>query len=127
MLMVTPHLWAGHLSEQYARRWLRNKGLQLIVANYGCKRGELDLVMLDKGCLVIVEVRYRKSTAFGGPLASISRQKRQRISRATMDFLKHHPQYHQHPLRFDALTLTGPLDSPEVTWRRRAFDGEDLR
>jgi putative endonuclease len=127
MLMVTPHLWAGHLSEQYARNWLGKQGLKLVIANYRCKLGELDLVMLHKGCLVVVEVRYRKSAAFGGGLESITRQKRLRISRATADFLKHHPQFRQHPLRFDALALTGPLNAPEVTWRQRAFDGEALR
>ena len=125
MLMITPHLWAGHLSEQFARHWLSRQGLKLLTNNYRCKLGELDLVMLEKQCLVIVEVQYRKSDAYGGALESISREKRRRISRATTDFLKHRPQYRHRPLRFDALTLTKPFSALKVTWRRRAFGGED--
>ena len=44
-----------------ARRICKQAGLQLVLRNFRCKRGEIDLVMLDGATLVLVEVRYRSS------------------------------------------------------------------
>jgi Holliday junction resolvase-like predicted endonuclease len=40
---------------------LQQQGLRLLAQNWLCKRGELDLVMLDGDTVVFVEVRYRKT------------------------------------------------------------------
>ena len=123
--MVAPHLWAGRQSERFACRWLVRHGLKLITGNYQCRTGELDLIMDDGGSLAIVEVRYRRSLAYGGALASVSPAKRKRIMQATQDFIHHHPAYRHWALRFDVLALTGSLRAPEITWRQRAFTADN--
>ncbi len=120
--MTARHLRSGAAGEQLARAWLEGRGLQTITANFRCRTGELDLVMLDAECIVIVEVRYRASASHGGPLHSINLRKRQRILRATRRFVQLHPWCRNHPLRFDVLALTGDLQAPDVCWQQRAFD-----
>ncbi len=81
--------------------------------------------MDDSGSLAIIEVRYRRSYAYGGALASVSPTKRKRIMQATQDFIHNHPEYRHWPLRFDVLSLTGSLRAPEITWCQRAFAADN--
>ena len=124
--MTAPHLRAGQDAEHIASRWLRRRGLKQIANNYRCKAGEIDLVMLDGDCLVIVEVRYRRSHGYGGALNSVSAKKQQRIAAATMSYLQTYRQFKHHALRFDILALTGNLNKPAIEWHQRAFNAEDL-
>lgn len=122
--MTARHLQRGDNAEKLARLWLEQRGLKCLAANFRCKAGELDLVMLDQECLVVVEVRYRINASRGGPLASISQAKQQKICRATQFFLRCHPSLTRHPLRFDAVAVSGPPDAMTVDWCKRAFDAE---
>ncbi len=56
------HLQSGKDAERQALEHLQHQGLRLLAQNWSCKRGELDLVMLDGDTVVFVEVRYRKNT-----------------------------------------------------------------
>lgn len=123
--MVARHLQHGSAGERLARDWLEARGLQHVQSNFRCKMGELDLIMLDAGCLVIVEVRYRASNSHGGPLLSITRHKRQKLFRATRLYLQRHKALARLPIRFDVLALSGPLHAPVIDWRKRAFCADD--
>lgn len=120
--MKAAHLRSGTAAERFARQWLCSQGLKCIESNFRCKAGELDLILIDRDCLVIAEVRYRSSDSHGGALASVTRPKQRRIIRATLFWLKAHPALVAMPLRFDVLALDGPLHSLQVTWCKRAFD-----
>ena len=120
--MTAPHLHTGRKSEEFARTWLKSKGLSHICSNFSCRFGELDLVMLDQGCLVIVEVRYRRSPDYGGALMSVTATKQMRIARATECFRQQHRQFRNSPLRFDVLALSGPPAKPEIEWCKNAFN-----
>lgn len=65
----------GSQAEQLALNYLQQQGLTLITQNYHSRRGEIDLIMLDENTLVFVEVRYRKSAAYGSALESVNSQK----------------------------------------------------
>ena len=56
--------------ERQAEKYLQQQGLNLILRNYQCKVGEIDLIMRDQKTLVFVEVRYRRSNHYGGAHAS---------------------------------------------------------
>ncbi|HAI35710.1 MAG TPA: YraN family protein, partial [Alcanivorax sp.] len=49
----------GQRAEHRARRWLEQRGLVPVIANYQCRLGEVDLIMDDGETLVFVEVRWR--------------------------------------------------------------------
>ena len=106
----------GAAAEQLASDYLQKRGLKLIDANVACVQGEIDLVMQDDKTLVFVEVRWRKSTAYGGALTSITPNKLRKLNTACEMFLQHHPQWRNAPCRIDAVLLQGDLAQPEVTW-----------
>jgi putative endonuclease len=51
-------------------------------------RDEIDIVARDGSTLVFVEVKTRKSEAFGRPAAAVDRRKRQTTSRAAVRYLR---------------------------------------
>lgn len=103
------HLQSGQAAEDKAAQWLQAAGLKIITRNYktpGRGGGEIDLIAQDGDTLVFVEVRQRKSTAYGGAAASISPSKQQRWRYAAQVYLQ---QFGNHPpdCRFDAVLFEG--------------------
>ncbi|UYK66042.1 YraN family protein [Xanthomonas sacchari] len=122
--METERRRRGNAVEAAARAELERAGLRLIAANVAFRGGELDLVMQQAQSLVFVEVRYRRSTAFGGGAASVDLRKRRRLLLAAQLFLAAHPQYANWPCRFDVV-VEAEGDPPRLTWLRDAFRAED--
>jgi putative endonuclease len=121
------HLESGQLAESSARRFLQKQGLRLLASNYRCRYGELDLIMSDREILVVIEIRYRRHTNFMLPAESITRAKRQRIARATLHFMQHNTSHRSRPVRFDVLSVSGPITRPTMDWIPGAFTTEDLQ
>lgn len=96
----------GTAYEQLAAEYLEQQGLQLILSNYHCRLGEIDLIMKDKDSLVFVEVRYRLSSNFVSPVVSINAAKQQKLLRTAMVFLKHHKLSDKVPCRIDLVGIT---------------------
>ena len=114
---------AGHAAETQALEYLQGQGLRLLAQNWRCKRGELDLVMLDADTVVFVEVRYRLHAAFGGALASIDGRKQKRLVHAASLFLLKEPQWGNHPCRFDVVALQGSHHAGKpLQWLKNAFE-----
>lgn len=105
----------GQEAEDLAAGYLQGQGLKLVTRNYRCRMGEIDLVMNDRGTLVFVEVRMRKSGYFGGAGASITAHKQSKLIRAAQHYLQQ--QAFQPPCRFDALLL----DGGKMEWIKDAF------
>src|SRR5580700_3043097 len=95
----------GARAEQIALEYLQGQGLTILERNYRRRLGEIDLVALDQGVLVIAEVRTRSSAAYGGAAASVSRIKQRRIIRAAAQLLQQHRDYAALPVRFDVLIV----------------------
>lgn len=108
----------GDHFEGAALSFLQARGLRLVRANFLCRHGEIDLVMRDGDILVFVEVRFRRSAAFGGALGSVTAAKRRRLISAAHLWLGWHPQDAHRPCRFDVLAFEGE----SVEWVRAAFD-----
>lgn len=118
--MTTPQQ-RGREAEEKALHYLQQQGLQLLVRNWRCRGGELDLVMLEKTTVVFVEVRYRQRALWGSALESITPTKQQRLIRAAQQFLQQHPRWAQHPCRFDVVALLPEGHSPPLHWLCNAF------
>lgn len=108
----------GAEAETAALRWLEAKGLKLLARNVRYAVGELDLVMLHREILVIVEVRSRRRLGFASAAESVDRRKQQRILRATQLFLAERRQHAERNLRFDVFTF----DDAQPQWLQNAFD-----
>ncbi|WP_095106059.1 YraN family protein [Pseudomonas sp. Irchel 3E20] len=117
------HQQDGRDAENHALRHLQQQGLRLLAQNWLCKRGELDLVMLDGDTVVFVEVRYRKNTQWGGALGSIDERKRQKLILAAQYFLQSESRWADHPCRFDVVAIDSTTGSaPALNWLQNAFD-----
>jgi len=101
----------GEAAEDRALNFLQRFGLRLVERNWRCRGGELDLVMREGATWVFVEVRQRRSMAYGGALASITPAKCRRLRLAAQLFLQQQG-LAQVPCRFDAVVLQGD-SSPE--------------
>lgn len=110
------HLIRGEQSEQLAQQYLIKQGLQAVEKNYHCKHGELDLIMRDQETIVIIEVRYRKSSKFGGAEESITPTKQSRIIATTQHYLLVNKI--KRAIRFDVIAMSG---NNEINWIQNAF------
>jgi putative endonuclease len=106
----------GARAESVAQQHLLEHGLKLVNANVACAQGEIDLIMLDGETLVFVEVRWRKSQAYGGAAVSVTPHKLAKLMRACEMFLQHEPVWRQYPCRVDVLALQGDLNAPTIEW-----------
>lgn len=112
----------GKLGEDKALAYLTKQGLKLVLRNFNCKVGEIDLIMRDKEYLVFIEVRQRLSNLYGGGIESITHQKRQKIMRTSDFYLLKHKIYDKFPLRFDIVSIDGK--SSDITWIKDAFGAD---
>lgn len=112
----------GFQAERAAAAYLREQGLSIREANFSCRAGEIDLIALDRDCLVFVEVRARQHDALVDGAASISVRKKQRLIRAARFFL------HRHGLddcfcRFDVIAVSLEAGGQQTfQWIRNAFE-----
>jgi putative endonuclease len=114
---------SGKDAELQALKYLQQQGLRLLAQNWLCKRGELDLVMLDGDTVVFVEVRYRKHAQWGGALASIDGRKRQKLILAAQFFLQKEHRWADYPCRFDVVAIESTPSGPaDPNWLKDAFD-----
>jgi len=113
----------GRQTEELAARHLERCGVRLIARNFRCRGGELDLIGLEDGMLLFVEVRQRARTDFGGALASVDARKQRRLRRAAEYFRLCHPEWRRHRARFDVIALDGPPGegTSRLVWVRDAF------
>lgn len=115
----------GAVVEAAARQYLIDAGLRDVAANANYRVGELDLVMLDGSTLVFVEVRYRRSSRFGGGADSVDVHKRRKLVRAAMAFLVRNRRFADGACRFDVIEAEGDPAAPTFNWLRDAFRADD--
>lgn len=81
----------GRAGEDRAAEYLAAHGYRILDRNWRCAQGELDIVAEREHFLCIVEVKTRRSTAFGHPFAAIDERKRQRLWRLCYAWAAAHP------------------------------------
>jgi putative endonuclease len=115
----------GDAVEAAALDFLQGRGLRLLARNARARGGEVDLVMLDGDTVAFIEVRYRRSGAFGGAAASVDAGKRRRLVHAARVFLACNPRHADTPCRFDVMVASGDPASPRIEWLKDAFRADD--
>ena len=69
----------GQSGEEAVASWYESHGYTVVVRNWRCREGELDLVVRRGRSYVFCEVKTRTSTAFGAPVEAVGREKQARI------------------------------------------------
>lgn len=98
------HLVTGSQGEQVALDYLRQKGWKLIDRNVRALGGEIDLVMLDEGTIVFVEVKTWGSKTDEDPAEAVDLYKQRTLTRAGLAFLQK-KRWLERPARFDVVSV----------------------
>jgi putative endonuclease len=99
-------LQIGFDGEALARQELMRLGYMVLESNFRCQWGELDVVCVEGGDLVFVEVKTRQTTRYGNPIEAVTTGKLLRLRRAAEYYkLTHHGV--PDSLRFDVVTVSG--------------------
>ncbi len=93
----------GRRGERIAEIFLEERGYEILERNFRCRLGEIDLVARESGEFVFVEVKTRRSTAFGFPEEQISREKRRRLTRLALFYLKR--RHREEAARMDVVSI----------------------
>lgn len=116
---------AGGAGEAAALKRLQAHGLKLVLRNHRCRRGEIDLVMLDGNTLVLIEVRYRADDSFGGAAASVTMRKQRRLIAAARHLLATRSDLRRYRARFDVVALSpGTVGDLQFEWIKNAFSAD---
>jgi putative endonuclease len=81
------HLRRGKLGERAAKKFLQQRGLKFLAANFASARGEIDLIFRDGDCLCFIEVKARSSEEWTRPAAFVDARKRRLLSQTALDYL----------------------------------------
>lgn len=104
--MKTSRRKLGDKGEGVAAKYLMRKGLELIDHNVHAPGGELDLIMKEKDEWVFVEVKTRKSHAYGAAIESFTARKMERMLSAIEHyFLKRNEFGHIPAFRIDFVAV----------------------
>jgi putative endonuclease len=101
---------SGKEAEMKAAEFLVQKGWKIQAQNFRHKRGEIDIIALDKETLVFVEVKYRKNNDFGFPENFVSNHKIGMVRKTAMNYIVR--ENWNKDIRFDIVAITGN-DVPE--------------
>lgn len=108
----------GAIFESLALQYLQQQGLSLVMRNFSCRYGEIDLICRSAEHWVFVEVKYRQHQSFGGAAAAVTLQKQQKLARTASYFLQQ--QRSQAPCRFDVVAISG-VAPYRIEWIQNAF------
>jgi len=90
--------------ENFAVNFLKKKGYKIVGRNFHSRFGEIDIIAVDKGAVVFIEVKLRSSNAFGSPLESITKKKLYKLKKTALYYLTIN-NLGQRPYRFDAIEI----------------------
>jgi putative endonuclease len=94
----------GRHGEDLAARFLKKKGFSILARNVRSRYGEIDIIALDRGQTVFVEVRSLGASRWHLPEETIGAKKQQRLSRAALAYLQQHG-LEDRPARFDVIAV----------------------
>ena len=94
----------GNRGEVSAAWYLKNHDFVILDTNWRCSYGEVDIVAMDDGCLVFVEVKTRSSMAQGFPNEAVTVKKRRKYENIALAYLVCHD-ITDMPMRFDVVDV----------------------
>ena len=96
----------GRLGEHIGKKYLRQKGYELIESNYHKSWGEVDIIARGtQGETVFFEVKTRTNLSFGQPEESIGRSKQIKLIKTMDSYLNENPVLFNTEYRIDVLSI----------------------
>ncbi len=100
---MASHNELGKLGENLASHYLTGKGFCVLHNNWTYAPYEIDLIASRAGRLHFIEVKTRRSVAFGYPEESVDIKKFRNLQKAATRFLYLYPEWKN--IQFDILSI----------------------
>ncbi|MDO8519577.1 MAG: YraN family protein [Deltaproteobacteria bacterium] len=97
----------GDLGEDLAAKYLADRGFKVLLRNFRCKGGEVDLIATRSGELHFIEVKARSDAAFGGPVEAVDFRKQKRLTHAAHMYLAANQHWAAAPQCFSVVAIQG--------------------
>ncbi|MBQ8704221.1 MAG: YraN family protein [Bacteroidales bacterium] len=110
----------GATGEQMATRYLVDNGFVILENNYHNRHKEVDIIALDQGELVFVEVKTRSTDYFMQPEEAVNHQKRQNLIRVANQYIRYHKRHEA--ARFDVIAIVKNDKETRIKHIKNAFN-----
>jgi putative endonuclease len=111
----------GRRGENVAAKFLRNLGYKILIRNFSCELGEIDIIARDGKTIVFVEVKTRVDDD-PQPEDQVNNVKRHQVTKAAKYYLSRYG-VPQPPARFDVVAIVWPTGrEPRIRHTIDAFE-----
>lgn len=104
--------------ESCACEYLEQQGMKIVVRNFHCRIGEIDIIGYHNGYLVFIEVKYRKDNRLGTPEEAVNYNKQRKICMVSDYYRCSHKIAEDCSIRYDVVAICGT----EIRWYQNAFE-----
>lgn len=111
----------GKTGELIAVSHLKNNGYKILDQNYTCSIGEIDIIAMNEGDVVFIEVKSRRSEQFGNPAESVTVNKQKKISTVALFYMKEKNLLGR-SARFDVVSVMLTVEKPVIEIYKNAFE-----
>lgn len=112
----------GESGESMAAVFLKKRGCRILERNFRLKIGEIDIIAREGNTICFIEVKTRRTVAYGAPAESVGRSKRRKLSRMALAYLQSR-KLGDTGARFDVVAITlSPGGQPCIEWLKDAFE-----
>lgn len=108
----------GQEGEDLASQIIEKDGLKILVRNFRCPIGEMDIIAIEGERLIFIEVRTRSTQKFGWGEESIQPKKRIRLQRIAEYYILSRKYKEWPPIRFDLIAIRWDEKNPQSNWIR---------
>ncbi|HNR14210.1 MAG TPA: YraN family protein [Thermodesulfobacteriota bacterium] len=115
------HLELGKRGEEAAVRYLKRLHYRIVSRNYRCRYGEVDIIALDRGTIVFVEVKTRSTDEYGSPEGSVTIRKQRQLGRTALSYLQS-SSLMDRDARFDVVAVDFGAGGEHITIIKNAFE-----
>jgi putative endonuclease len=122
----TAKITTGKEGEKIAADFLKKNGYRIKEINFRCGLGEIDIIAQEKGELVFIEVKTRKSRELGYPEQAVGTRKQKKMSQLALWYL-HKKNITDAGTRFDVVAITILPSGTEIKLIKNAFDFNETR
>lgn len=106
----------GTEGEERAVSYLVKEGCTILMTNYTCRIGEIDIIAKEKDTVLFIEVKFRKNDRMGRPYEAVNYPKQMKIMKSAMLYAQQKNLFEK-PMRFDVIEIMGN----ETVWLKNAF------
>lgn len=100
---MATHLDLGRTGETLAKAHLEEKGYEILDENWTHGKLEVDLIAMQKGVIIFIEVKTRTGNGFGEPEDFVDNRKQRLLVDAADEYI--YLMNHQGDVRFDIVSV----------------------